>query len=93
MYKKIVLLFREKIRTREYIVTVHADEEMNADEFSIFDIEHCILTGVIKDRQRDKHTGELKYVVTGKSISGVKMNIVGKISSTGKLVIITVFTE
>ena len=43
---------QEKIRTREYIVTIHADEEMDAEDFSIFDIENCILNGEVAERQR-----------------------------------------
>ena len=93
MFKKTLLLFREKIRTRQYIVTVHADEEMDADELSIFDVENCILTGEITERQRDINTGEWKYVIAGKSIDNSKMKVVGKESPTGKLVIITVFVD
>ena len=93
MFKKTLLLFREKIRTRQYIVTVHADEEMDADELSIFDVENCILTGEIIERQRDTNTGEWKYVIAGKSIDNSKIKIVGKESPTGKLVIITVFVD
>ena len=93
MFKKTLLLFREKIRTRQYIVTVHADEEMDADELSIFDVENCILTGEIIERQRDTNTGEWKYVIAGKSIDNSKIKIVGKACPTGKLVIITVFVD
>ena len=38
---------RERIRTRKYVMTIHAEEEMNDDDFSIFDIERAILTGEI----------------------------------------------
>jgi hypothetical protein len=29
---------QEKIRTRQYVMTLHAEEEMDDDELSIFDI-------------------------------------------------------
>ncbi|WP_353740573.1 DUF4258 domain-containing protein [Desulfoferrobacter suflitae] len=45
---------REKIRTRQYVMTVHAEEEMDEDGLSIFDVERCILTGEIIARQKDR---------------------------------------
>ncbi len=49
---------REKVRAREYVMTLHAEEEKDADNLSILDVEHCILTGEIVERQKDKRTGE-----------------------------------
>lgn len=37
---------QEKIRARQYVMTLHAEEEMNDDGLSIFDIERGILTGL-----------------------------------------------
>ena len=93
MFKKILLLMREKIRLNQYVLTVHGDEEMDADEFSVFDVENCILVGEITERQKDVNTGEWKYLVKGNSMDNDNMSIVGKISPTGKLVIITVFAD
>ena len=59
---------REKIRLNQYVLTVHADEEMDADEFSVFDVENCILVGEITERQKDVNTGEWKYLVKGNSM-------------------------
>jgi hypothetical protein len=69
----------------------HAADEMEADGFSIFDVEHCILSGTILQRQRDARTGEWKYVVAGRSVSDEAIRTVAKLGPTGKLVIITVF--
>jgi len=82
---------RNKIRNREYIMTIHGEVEMDNDSLSIYDIEHCILTGKILERQKDKATAELKYRVNGKSLSGSEVEVVAKLSPTGKLVIITVY--
>ena len=49
MFERLLKRMREKIRTRQYIMTVHAEEEMDEDDLTIFDIEHCILTGEIID--------------------------------------------
>jgi hypothetical protein len=39
-------------------MTAHAEEEINDDELSIFDLERCVLTGEVIERQKDKETGE-----------------------------------
>ncbi|MBV7329876.1 DUF4258 domain-containing protein [Chloroflexi bacterium TSY] len=84
---------KEKIRQRQYVMTIHAEEEMDDDELSIFDVERAILTGSIVERQQDHQTGEWKYLVLGQSVHGIEMTVVGKVSITGKLVIITVYRE
>ena len=91
MYDRILKRMQEKIRTRQYVMTLHAEEEMDDDELSIFDIERCILTGKITERQKDTVTKEWKYVVEGQSVSGDRVGAVTKLSLTGKLFIITVY--
>ncbi len=44
-------------------MTVHGVEEMEADGLTVFDIERSILTGEIVGRQKDRVTGEPKYLV------------------------------
>ena len=51
MYDRILKRMQEKIRTRRFVMTLHAEEEMDDDELSIFDIDRCILTGKITERQ------------------------------------------
>ncbi|VEN74704.1 conserved hypothetical protein [Candidatus Desulfarcum epimagneticum] len=91
MHDRILKTMREAIRNRQYIMTLHAEEEMNDDNLSIFDIENIVLTGEIIERQRDIITKESKYLIEGKSFSGVLIIVVAKLSITGKLVIITVY--
>ena len=91
MYGRILKRIQAKIRTRQYVMTLHAEEEMDDDELSIFDIERCILTGEIIERQKDRDTEEWKYVIEGQSIAGDKVGTVTKLSITGKLIIITVY--
>lgn len=69
MYSRILKRMREKIRTREYVMTLHAEEEMNEDNLAIYDIESAILTGEI--------IGRLKNEVTwnGNIASGGKLSI------------------
>ena len=91
MFDRILKEMRDKIRKLEYIMTIHADDEMNDDCLTIFDIERCVLTGRILERQKDKDTSEWKYRINGQSLSDNEVEIVAKISPTGKLVIITVY--
>jgi hypothetical protein len=64
---------------------------MDADEMSIYDVEHCILNGEITERQKEKTTTEWKYRITGRTVAGRDMEVIAKLSPTGKLVIITVY--
>ena len=91
MFPHIIKRFHDKIRTRQYVMTIHAEEEMDKDGLSIFDIERCILVGEIIERQKDIETGEWKYLVNGKTLSEEKVIVVAKLSPNGKMVIITVF--
>ncbi len=58
MFERILNQMREKVRALQYVMTIHAEEEMDNDDLSIFDIEHAILTGQIIERQEDAETGE-----------------------------------
>ena len=72
-------------------MTCHARKEMNVDGLTIYDVERGILTGAIMERQGDRTTGESKYRLRGHTITGMDMKVFAKFSSTGKLVIITVY--
>lgn len=93
MYERILRQMKEKIRSRQYVMTLHAEEEMDDDQLSLFDIERAILTGSIVERQQDHQTGEWKYLILGQSVHGIDLTVVGKLSVTDKLVIITVYRE
>jgi hypothetical protein len=82
---------REKIRSRQYVMTFHARKEMTDDGFTIYDVESGVLSGEIIERQKDQSTAEWKYRIRGKTISDDEIESICKISPTGKLVIITVY--
>lgn len=71
MFERILKQFREKVRNRQYVMTLHAEEEMNDDELTIFDVERAILTGEIVERQKDQATAEWKYLVSGKTLQNI----------------------
>jgi hypothetical protein len=75
-------------------MTTHADEEADADELSVFDLESAVLTGKIVERQRDSETKEWKYVVSGVSLDDRPISVVVKIGASQRtLYIITVYAE
>lgn len=91
MYEKMLNRMRDDIRTRQYVMTLHAEEEMTDDMLSIFDVERIILTGKIIEWQKDHVTEEWKYIIEGETISAGMAVVVVKLSVTGKLVIVTVY--
>ena len=93
MYDRILRQMRDKIRARQYVMTIHAEEEMADDNLSIFDVERVVLTGSIIERQKDQDTAEWKYLVEGETINSNRAVVVAKISITNKLVIITVYVK
>jgi hypothetical protein len=90
MFDRIIKRMREKIHIRQYVMTLHAEEEMDDDGLFIDDVERIILTGEIIERQKDYVTGEWKYLVKGQTIMYRQGIAVAKLSLTGKLFIITV---
>jgi len=91
VFKKELLVFRQKVRTLAYVVTVHADEAMSDDDLLPLDLENVILTGEIVERQTDRETGELKYRVVGATLDGDSAEAVVKLGATGKLIFLTVY--
>lgn len=75
-------------------MTTHAEEEMDDDGLTIFDVESVILTGELIERQRDRKTRETKYLVRGESLDGSRRTVVVTRSGPmAKLVILTIFAE
>ena len=91
MYDRILKRMQEAIRNKQYIMTLHAEEEMDDDNLSIFDIEHIVLIGRIIERQKDQMTKEWKYLIEGESFSNDLTVVVVKLRITGKLMFITVY--
>jgi hypothetical protein len=69
----------------------HAAEELEDDNLTILDVENIILTGAIVERQRDRQTREVKYIVRGHTLSDSPAEAVVKIAPDGNLFAITVY--
>ena len=93
MYDRLLKRMRELVRARQYIMSLHAEDEMEADGLTIYDVESVILTGQIVERQKDRASTEWKYLVSGQSLTDEVVLVAVKFSPTGKLVFITVFRE
>lgn len=93
MFDRILKRMRGKVRKRQYVMTLHADEEMNNDDLTIYDVERGILTGEILERQKNRMTVEWKYRIRGETVEGGDVEMIAKLSPTGKLVIITVYVS
>ncbi|MYG07084.1 DUF4258 domain-containing protein [Candidatus Poribacteria bacterium] len=84
---------QEKVQNQEYVLTLHAEDEMDQDDLTSFDIENALLTGKIVGRQRDLQSGEWKYVVEGQTHGSEIAVVVTKLTFSRKLVIITVYIK
>ena len=93
MFGHVLQHMREKVRALDYVMTIHAEEEMEDDDLSILDVEHVILTGEIIERQQDQETGEWKYLIAGQTLADDPLIVVAKLALTGTLVIITVYRD
>jgi len=93
VFERMLRRFRDHVRRGDYLLTIHADEEMDADELTGFDVEAAILNGQVVERQRDHATREVKYVVRGKGLDGQWIGVVAKISPTGRMAVLTVYSD
>jgi hypothetical protein len=85
---------RDLVRDGRYVMTTHADEEADADDFTVFDVESAILTGKIVERQKESETGEWKYVISGEAVDGRPMSVVAKFGASAQvLYILTIYAE
>ncbi len=78
-----------QVRNGLYYLTEHADDEAANDGFDIYDVERGILTGKI----RKTWTQENKYEIIGSALDQRKIGMVCRITTTGKIRIITVYED
>ncbi len=91
MAQATIKRLRDLIRSLNYAVSIHAAEELEDDNLTILDFENIILTGAIVERQRDRQTREVRYLVRGNALSSVLAEAVVKIAPDRNLFVITVY--
>ncbi|MGB5079631.1 MAG: DUF4258 domain-containing protein [Burkholderiales bacterium] len=82
---------RDLVRSLNYVVSLHAAEELEDDKLTILDLENIVLTGRILERQKDRETRETKIVIRGRTLDGRQAEAVVKVGPAGALYIITVY--
>jgi len=82
---------RDLVRSLNYVVSLHAAEELEDDNLTILDLENIILTGRIVERQKDRKTHETKIVIRGRTLDDREAEAAAKVGPTGALYIITVY--
>jgi len=91
VFDRILRSLRERIRQGQYVMSDHAEQEMDADELTVYDLEHAVLMGQITRRQQDRDTGEWKYCIRGPTLNDDRIEVVVKKGPTDKVVFLTVF--
>lgn len=91
MFKRTLERMRRLVRAGEYVLTLHGHEALEDDGLSVFDLEECFATGKIVERQRDRRTGEWKYLVRGRAVDYGELIAVAKIGPTRRVIVMTVF--
>ena len=67
MYDNILREMRARVRRGNLVITVHGRQEMFSDGLLAVDVERCILTGAIVERQWDDEFAEHKYLIEGET--------------------------
>lgn len=87
MYPRILRQIRALVRRGEYVLSVHAENEMADDGLTDQDLEAAILNGKIVRRERDR-IGRPKYVIEGIAMDGRGLTAVAQPFQTRQLILI-----
>ena len=83
---------REKIRTRDYYLSSHAEEEMAEDGFERSDMESAILGGFVEKRLTHDPRGT-RYRVEGPARDGRPMHVLCRFREAGSLIVVTLYEK
>ena len=86
-----IVRVRDLVRSVNYVVSLHAAEELEDDNLTILDLENILLTGRIVERQKDRRTREAKTVIRGRILDGREGEAVVKVNLSGILYVVTVY--
>jgi hypothetical protein len=90
MSRKGIREIRERIRTKNYEITGHAEEEREDDDLSVTDLRSALLTGRVVQILTNDPRGN-RYVVRGKAQDDRAIEVVCRFLASGKLRILTVY--
>ena len=83
---------RSKIRSRDYFISSHAEDEMAEDGFERRDVDSAILSGRI-DRKLTHDPRGARYRIEGPAEDGRLMRVLCRFREDRSLVIITVYEK
>ena len=92
MPRRILDQIQAAIRNAEYDMTVHAVEEMAEDDLIFADIETAIANGRVRRKYKRDPRGT-RYEVVGTTIDDREVAVICRIKSTGKLLLITTYSD
>ena len=87
MYPRILAKIRALVKQGDYVLSVHAENELADDNLNEQDLEAAILSGTIIRRERDP-IGRAKYVIEGRTLGGKGLTAVVQLFQTRQLVVI-----
>lgn len=88
----VIERIREKIRTRDYYLSSHAEDELAEDGFERADMEDAISAGSVYKRFTQDPRGT-RYCVEGPAADGRPMHVLCRFREIGPLVVITVYEK
>ena len=91
MLRLSIVRVRDLVRSLNYVVSLHAAEELEDDNLTILDLENILLTGRIVEQQKDRKTRETKTVIRGRILDGREGEAVVKVNLSGVLYVVTVY--
>ena len=87
MYPRILAKIRALVKQGDYVLSVHAENELADDNLNEQDLEAAILSGTIIRRERDL-IGRAKYVIEGRTRARKGLTAVVQLFQTRQLVVI-----
>ncbi len=88
----VIERIRQKIRSRQYYLSAHAEEEMANDGFERKDVENAIFHGFI-EKQLTLDVRGTRYRIEGPANDGRLMHVLCRFREIGDLIIITVYAK
>lgn len=83
---------REKIRSRDYFLSSHVEQEMAEDEFERVDVENAILNGFVEKKLTHDPRGT-RYRLEGPADDGRLMHVVCRFNEAMAMIVITVYEK
>jgi Domain of unknown function (DUF4258) len=81
---------REKIRSRDYYLSSHAEDEMVDNYLERKDIEHAIFQGRVEKTMTHDNRG-IRYRIEGATMDGRLIHVVCRFRENDSLIVITVY--